>query len=270
MTQPTVHVQDKVALISGAAMGIGAATAAILAHNGATVIVADISEQEGQATAAGITAKGGTAEFMTLDVTSEEQWQQVIATVVERHGGLDVLVNNAGIAVHNSLLNTSLGSWRREQAINMEGTFLGTKHAVDVMRPGGTSGRGGSIINVSSVGGVIGAPDMASYCASKGAVRNFTKAVAVECGAYGHNVRVNSVHPGNTMTPMFKQEFEDMVKNGEAESVEAALKFYMDMQVLPEVGEPEDMGAMILFLASDASKFITGAEMHVDGGMLAK
>ncbi|MBT4518592.1 MAG: glucose 1-dehydrogenase [Halieaceae bacterium] len=270
MTEPTVHVKDKVALISGAAMGIGAATAAVLAKSGATVIIGDILEQEGQATANEIVENGGLAEFMPLDVTREEQWQQVIATIVERHGGLDVLVNNTGIVVHNRLLNISLEEWKHVNAVNMEGTFLGTKCAVEVMRPEGVSGRGGSIINLSSVGGVIGAPDLSSYCASKGAVRTFTKAIAVECGAYGYNVRVNSVHPGNTLTPMFKQEFVEMVENGEASSIEDAMKFYMDMQVLPEMGQPEDVGAMILFLASDAARFITGAEFAVDGGLLAK
>lgn len=251
-------------------MGIGAVTAAVLAKNGAVVIIGDILEREGQATADEIVANGGRAEFMTLDVTSEEQWQHVVAAIVERHGGLDVLVNNAGIVMHTSLLNISLKEWKFVNAVNMEGTFLGTKSAVEVMRPEGASGRGGSIINLSSVGGVIGAPDLSSYCASKGGVRTFTKAIAVECGAYGYNVRVNSVHPGNTLTPMFKQEFVDMVESGEADSIEEAMKFYMDMQVLPEMGEPEDIGAMILFLASDASKFITGAEFAVDGGLLAK
>jgi len=270
MFEPTVHVRDKVALVTGAATGIGAATAAVLAHNGATVILGDISEPEGQAIADGIVENGGVAEFMTLDVTDEAQWSQVVAATVERHGGLDVLVNNAGIVTHNSLLNISLKEWKFINAVNVEGTFLGTRCAIDVMRPEGTSGRGGSIINLSSVGGIIGAPDLSSYCASKGAVRTFSKAVAVECGAYGHNVRVNSVHPGNTLTPMFKQEFEEMVENGEAESIEAAMKFYMDMQVLPEMGTPEDIAAMILFLASDAAKFITGAEFAVDGGLTAK
>ncbi len=268
--EPTIHVKGKIALITGAAMGIGAATAKVLAGNGATVIVADISDEAGQATADQIVKEGGVAEYMSLDVTSEEQWKQVISTVVEQHGGLDILVNNAGIIKHTKLLDLSLNEWRLVNSVNMEGVFLGTKYAVETMRPDGTSGRGGSIINLSSVGGVIGAPDMSSYCASKGGVRNFTKAVAVECGAYGYNVRVNSVHPGNCLTEMFKQEFEEMVENGEAESIDDAMKFYMDMQVLPDMGTPEDMGAAILFLASDASKFVTGAEFHIDGGLLAK
>ncbi len=268
--EPTIHVKGKIALITGAAMGIGAATAKVLARNGATVIVADISDEAGQATADQIVKEGGAAEYISLDVTSEEQWKQVISTVVEHHGGLDILVNNAGIIKHTKLLDLSLKEWRLVNSVNMEGVFLGTKYAVETMRPDGTSGRGGSIINLSSVGGNIGAPDMSSYCASKGGVRNFTKAVAVECGAYGYNVRVNSVHPGNCLTEMFKQEFEEMVENGEAESIDGAMKFYMDMQVLPDMGTPEDMGAAILFLASDASKFVTGAEFHIDGGLLAK
>lgn len=268
--EPTVHVKGKIALVTGAAIGIGAATAEVLAKNGATVIVGDISDEAGQATVDQIVKAGGKAEYISLDVTNEDQWKQVINAIVERHGGLDVLVNNAGIVKHTKLLDISLEEWRLINSVNMEGVFLGTKYAVDTMRPGGTSGRGGSIINLSSVGGIVGAPDLSSYCASKGGVRTFTKAIAVECGAYGYNVRVNTVHPGNCLTEMFKQEFEEMVENGEAESIEDAMKFYMDMQVLPDMGTPEDMGAAILFLASDASKFVTGAEFHIDGGLLAK
>jgi NAD(P)-dependent dehydrogenase (short-subunit alcohol dehydrogenase family) len=138
------------------------------------------------------------------------------------------------------------------------------------MRPGGKSGRGGSIINLSSVGGLIGAEGLSSYCSTKGAVRLFSKSVAVECGRAGYGIRVNSVHPGNTNTPMFQQELEDMRDKGMVDSIEEAMQFYMDMQVLPEIGQPEDIASMVLFLASDAARFVTGAEFVVDGGLTAQ
>lgn len=268
--QSIVHVQGKVALVTGAAKGIGAACATVLAAHGARVIVTDVAESEGRAVVAAIVGDGGNAEFMPLDVTREDQWQSVIHTVVDRHGGLDVLVNNAGIALVRTVLETTLEEWRRIHAVNLDGVFLGTKHAVEVMRPGGRSGRGGSIINLSSVGGLIGAEGLSAYCSTKGAVRLFTKSVAIECGRARYAIRVNSVHPGNTDTPMFRQELQDMKDQGAAASIEEAMQFYMDMQVLPEIGQPADVAAVVLFLASDAAKFVTGAEFVVDGGLTAQ
>jgi NAD(P)-dependent dehydrogenase (short-subunit alcohol dehydrogenase family) len=268
--QPSIHVTGKVALITGAAKGIGAACASTLAGNGATVIVTDILEQEAGEVADNIVDSGGRAECMGLDVTDEANWKQVINAVVDRHSGLDILVNNAGIAVVHSLLETSLEEWRRVHTVNLDSVFLGTKYAVDVMRPGGMSGRGGSIINLSSVGGLIGAEGLTSYCSTKGAVRLFSKSVAVECGRAGYGIRVNSVHPGNTDTPMFQQELRDMQSKGMVGSIEEAMQYYMDMQVLPDIGQPQDIAAMVLFLASDAARFITGAEFVVDGGLTAQ
>lgn len=265
-----IHVRGKVALVTGAAKGIGAACAATLAGHGASVVVADIDQQAGRAVADAIVKAGGIAVFMALDVTDEAQWQATVSSVVDRYGGLDVLVNNAGIAIVHTLLETSLEEWRRVHAVNLDSVFMGTKCAVDVMRPGGRSGRGGSIINLSSVGGLIGAEGLTSYCSSKGAVRLFSKSVAVECGRAGHGIRVNSVHPGNTDTPMFRQELEDMFSKGAVASTAEALKFYMDMQVLPDIGQPQDIAAMVLFLASDAARFVTGAEFVVDGGLTAQ
>jgi NAD(P)-dependent dehydrogenase (short-subunit alcohol dehydrogenase family) len=268
--EPLIHVRGKVALVTGAAKGIGAACAATLARHGASVVVADIDEPAGRAVVDAIVSEGGSAAFMRLDVTDERQWQQTVNAIVDRHGGLDVLVNNAGIAIVHTLLETSLAEWRRVHAVNLDSVFIGTRSAVEVMRPGGRSGRGGSIINLSSVGGLIGAEGLTSYCSAKGGVRLFTKAVAVECGRAGYGIRVNSVHPGNTDTPMFRQELEDMRSKGAVASTEEALKFYMDMQVLPEIGQPQDIAAMVLFLAADAARFITGAEFVVDGGLTAQ
>jgi len=265
-----IHVRDKVALVTGGAMGIGAACATTLAAHGARVIVADIAEREARAVVDGITRDGGVAESMVLDVTSEAGWRRVIDATLARHGGLDVLVNNAGIAVVGTLLETSLEDWRRVHAVNLDGVFLGTKHAVDVMRPGGRGGRGGSIINLSSVGGLIGAAGLSAYCSTKGGVRLFSKSVAIEVGKAGYGIRVNSVHPGNTDTPMFRKELKDLLESNLAGSEEEALQYYMKMQALPEIGQPEDVAAMVLFLASDAARFVTGAEFVVDGGLTAQ
>ena len=263
-------MQGKVALVTGAAMGIGAACARVLAGHGARVVLADVDEAAAKAVAGAISRDGGTAGAVALDVTREDQWRGAIDAVVSGHGGLDVLVNNAGIAVVKTLLETSLDDWRRVHAVNLDGVFLGTKHAVEAMRPGGKAGKGGSIVNVSSVGGIIGAEGLSAYCSTKGGVRLFTKSVAVECGRAGYGIRVNSVHPGNTDTPMFRRELEDMVAKGMVANRDEALKFYMDMQVLPQIGQPEDVAAMVLFLASDASRFVTGAEFVVDGGLTAQ
>ncbi len=268
--QSDIHVKDKVALVTGAAKGIGAACAMTLARHGARVIVTDIAAPEAKAVVADIIAAGGVAEFRALDVTAEAQWRDTVAAVVDRHGGLDVLVNNAGIAVVRSLLETTLAEWQRVHAVNLDSVFLGTRQAVEVMRPGGASGRGGSIINLSSVGGIIGAEELSAYCSTKGAVRLFSKSVAVECGRAGYGIRVNTVHPGNTDTPMFRQELEDMRAKGMVGSIDEAMQFYMDMQVLPDIGQPQDIAAMVLFLASDAARFITGAEFVVDGGLTAQ
>jgi NAD(P)-dependent dehydrogenase (short-subunit alcohol dehydrogenase family) len=267
---PLIHVRGKVALVTGAARGIGAACAQALARHGARVVVADVDAAAGRAVAEGIVREGGVAEFAALDVTREADWARAVDGAIARHGGLDVLVNNAGIAIVRTLLETTLEDWRRVHAVNLEGVFLGTRLAVDAMRPGGKAGRGGSIVNVSSVGGMIGAEGLSAYCSTKGAVRIFTKAVAIECGRAGYGVRVNSVHPGNTDTPMFRQELEDMRAKGAVASVAEAMKLYMDMQVLPEIGQPVDVAAMVLFLASDAARFCTGGEYLVDGGLTAQ
>ena len=183
--QSSIHVENNVALVTGAARGIGVACASTLAAHGATVIVTDILEQEGKLTADKIIERGGTAQFKILDVTRETHWEQVICSVVKEKGGLDILVNNAGISIVHTLLETTLVEWWRVHAVNLDGVFLGTKHAVEVMRPGGLSGNGGSIINLSSVGGIIGAEGLSSYCSTKGGVRLFSKSVAVECGRAG-------------------------------------------------------------------------------------
>ncbi|HEY9568676.1 MAG TPA: SDR family NAD(P)-dependent oxidoreductase, partial [Thalassobaculum sp.] len=198
MAAGTDRVAGKIAMVTGAASGIGREIAWVLAAQGAVVLVADIEEAAALAVVAEIGAEGGQAEPVGLDVTEEEQWVAALDGAVRRHGRLDVLVNNAGIfAAGDTIEEVTLESWRRVQAVNAEGPMLGCKHAVRVMKASG----GGSIVNMSSVAGLIGAPHLASYCASKGAVRLLTKSVALHCARQGYGIRCNSVHPSYVDTP---------------------------------------------------------------------
>ena len=201
------RLNGKVALVTGGASGIGRGRWApkLLAREGATVVLTDVQDDKGPGVAAGIVAAGGKAEYLHQDVTSEEAWIETAAEIDRRHGRLDILVNNAGMAVGSPSITTmDLADWRRQQAVNVEGVFLGLKHGLLLMRK---AGNGGSIINMSSVAGLKGSPGLAAYCATKGAVRLLTKAVALECGQVKDGVRVNSVHPGIIETPIWESIF---------------------------------------------------------------
>ena len=249
-----MRLKDKTALISGAASGMGAATARIFAREGAKVAVADMLEAEGQAVVAEITKAGGVARFIRLDVTEEPQWEAAVAEVVGAWGRLDILVNNAGIcgSATNDLYDTGL--WDRLMAVNGRGVFLGTKHAVAAMRGKG----GGSIVNFSSISGVVGQERIhCGYNASKAAVRLLTKSVATQEGPAG--IRVNSVHPG-LMPPM-------RTSGATADPVFRAKM--LGHVPLGRSGGVDEVANAVLFLASDEASYITGAELHVDGGYLA-
>lgn len=243
------RVQGKVALVTGGGSGLGAADCELLAAEGATVIVTDVKLAAAEAVADRI---GGIA--MALDVASETQWQEVIAAIDARFGRLDVLVNNAGVVVVADLEQTSLEQFRWVNAIMSEGVFLGCKYAIPLMNKGG----GGSIINMSSTGALLGYPVFLAYAAAKGAVRSMTKSIAVMCQEKGYKIRVNSVHPGAIETPMVQ---EASGRPGEEQTVPEG--------VLPAgaVGHPKDVANMVLYLASDESRFITGAELVIDNGL---
>jgi NAD(P)-dependent dehydrogenase (short-subunit alcohol dehydrogenase family) len=249
-----MRLANKVAIVTGAASGMGAATARIFAREGAKVLVADMLEAEGQAVVVGIEAAGGTARFQRLDVTEEDQWEAAVGAAVAAWGRLDVLVNNAGISGSNTnnLYDTAL--WDRIMAVNGRGVFLGTKHAVAAMRQTG----GGSIVNLSSISGVVGQERIhCAYNASKAAVRLLTKVVAVQEGTA--KIRCNSVHPG-LMPPM-------RTSGATADPVfRAKMLGHVPMA---RSGEVDEVANAILFLASDEASYITGAELHVDGGYLA-
>jgi 3(or 17)beta-hydroxysteroid dehydrogenase len=243
----------KVALITGAASGIGRATAALFHAEGAKVAATDRNE-------AGLKALGADADLtLTQDVTDEARWREVVDAVVAAFERLDILVNSAGIAVLGNIETTTLEDFRKVNAINAEGTFLGCREAVRAMKQSG-----GSIVNLSSVAGVVGDPSSLAYCASKGAVRLMTKSAALHCARAGYKIRVNSVHPSFAETPMV---LEGIARARDPERIRAGL---MRAAPMGRMGKPEEVANMILFLASDESSFTTGAEFIVDGGLTAQ
>jgi 3(or 17)beta-hydroxysteroid dehydrogenase len=263
------RLEGKVGVVTGAAQGIGKASAIRLAEEGAKIAVTDLNVAEGEIAARKITDAGGDAIFLELDVLNEDQWISVIASVLERYCRLDVVLNNAGISIANTVEDTTLEEWNLTMSINADGVFLGTKHAIEAMKKNGPAG--GSIINISSAYGIIGEELSAAYCASKGAVRNFTKSAALHCGKSGYNIRVNSVHPGVVRTQMTEIEIDELVELKGYDSVEEALeKEWGPTHPIGRIGDPIDIANAIVYLASDESSFMTGAELAIDGGMTAQ
>ncbi|HEX5005749.1 MAG TPA: glucose 1-dehydrogenase [Hyphomonadaceae bacterium] len=251
------RVAGKIALVTGAASGIGRASAEALAREGASVVLTDIQVARGEEAAAGIAKAGGKAVFRRQDVTSEEAWSDIVGEIQREHGRLDILVNNAGIAVAGFVTELSLEEWRRQQSINVDSVFMGTRAALPLMAKGG-----GSIINISSIAGLRGAPRLSAYCASKGAVRLFSKAVAIECAALKNGVRVNSIHPGIIETPIWA------ALGAPGSNLPPDLDTLAQLRVpLGVKGQPADIANAVVFLASDESRYMTGEEMVVDGGM---
>jgi NAD(P)-dependent dehydrogenase (short-subunit alcohol dehydrogenase family) len=259
----SVRLAGKVACITGAASGIGRATALLFAREGAMVVATDIQADHGEALVEQIAAAGGTAMFLPHDVASEADWASVIDAIRERHGRLDVLVNNAGIGLTGPVTELDLDAWRRVFAINVEGTFLGTRHSLPLMRESG----GGSIVNVSSIAGIRPSANASAYAASKGAVRMFTKAVALECAAACDGIRVNSVHPGIVETAIW----DDMIGTSEDGSngrPRAATLDTLTANTIPlgRTGTSAEIAEAIAWLAGDESRYVTGSELVIDGG----
>jgi NAD(P)-dependent dehydrogenase (short-subunit alcohol dehydrogenase family) len=254
----------KVALVSGGASGIGRASCLALARSGARVAVTDV-DPAGEEVAREIASAGGVAAFWRLDVTDEAAWAATVAGVILRWGRLDCLVCSAGIALAAPVAETRLEDWRRVLAVNLDGVFLGTKHAVAAMR---RLGNGGAIVHVSSASGLVGSAGASAYCASKGGVRLFTKSVALECANDG--IRVNSIHPGGVRTPIWERAdwWPGLVeKSG---GVEEAYRALAATTPLGRLAGPEEIAGLIVFLASDASRFMTGSEVAIDGGYTAQ
>jgi NAD(P)-dependent dehydrogenase (short-subunit alcohol dehydrogenase family) len=261
----TGQVQGKVALVTGGASGIGAAVAELLAREGASVAITDIDEFRGEELAAALKKAGHAAMFVAHDVTSEDRWVEVVAEVEKRFGRLDILVSNAGIGIAvPSIVDMTLQDWRRQTAINLDGVFLSVKHCLPAMRRSG----GGSIIMMSSLAGLRGAVGLAGYCATKGGVRLFAKAVAMECASVGDRIRVNSVHPGIIDTPIWGKIPTEATGSGQNAPIDPEERAKLATP-LARAGHASEIASGVLYLASDASAYVTGAELVIDGGMNA-
>jgi NAD(P)-dependent dehydrogenase (short-subunit alcohol dehydrogenase family) len=256
------RVQDKVALVTGAALGLGEASARMLAREGARVVLTDIKDDDGERAAQAIVEDGGEAIYLHHDVAEENAWERVIQATLDRFGRVDVLVNNAGVGWGGPPEEETLERWNRLMSINLNGVFLGTKHAILAMKR--VPPKGGSIINLSSIEGLVGDPNLGAYNASKGGVRLYTKSVALYCARQGLGIRVNSIHPGYIWTPMVEHYL------GEHGGAEEGRKALDALHPIGHVGEPDDIAYGVLYLASDESKFVTGAELVIDGGYTAQ
>ncbi len=254
------RLQDKVIIVTGGAVGIGESACRVLASEGAKVAVTDLQDEKGRNVVEEITQAGGTAEYWHLDVSSESEVEQVFAEVLEKFGSIDVLVNNAGISGTNKPTHQiTEQEWDQVMAVNVKGVFLCTKHVLPTMLAAG----GGSIINLSSIYGIVGAPDLPAYHASKGAVGMMTKTDALLYAK--KKIRVNSVHPGFIWTPLV----EDLGNRSEV-GVEKFREQLDSLHPIGHVGEPDDIAWGIVYLASDESKFVTGSELVIDGGYTAQ
>lgn len=258
-----MRLAGKVAYISGGGTGIGRATAEVFAEQGAKVVISGLQLSDLESCVGAIKSKGGEVLALEQDVTQEESWPTVMAATIEAFGRLDIMVNNAGIALAGSVEDETLTNWRKTQAVNIEGVFMGTQAAIKTMKGSG----GGSIINVSSIEGLIGEPTVAAYNASKGAVRIFSKSAALHCAQSGYNIRINTLHPGFIETAMTTTNVVEQFGEDVAEQVMAGV---MAKVPLGRAGQAREMATSILFLASDDSSYMTGAELVVDGGYTAQ
>jgi NAD(P)-dependent dehydrogenase (short-subunit alcohol dehydrogenase family) len=249
------RVEGKTALITGAASGIGRATANVFADEGANVVVGDIDVENAAKVAEGI---GDQAHAVRLNVTAEEDWEAATAAAVDRFGSFDILVNCAGILARGTVVDTDLATWNRVMDVNLTGTWRGCRQAVKHMKE-----RGGAIVNISSVAAMVGDSFLAAYCASKGGVRLLTKSIALHCLEHGYDIRCNSVHPGVIETPMLQGLF-DLQADPAAER-ELWKTFLPDGRF----GEPEDVAKMVLYLGSDDARFVNGSEFVIDNGSIA-
>jgi 3alpha(or 20beta)-hydroxysteroid dehydrogenase len=254
------RMQDKVCLVTGAASGIGLACARRLAEEGAHVLMTDHAVATGERETAALKAQGWSVSFHALDVTSREQWQAALACIAERHGTLDVLVNNAGIAQLGDIEHCAFADWKRTLEINLDGVFHGVQLAVQAMKA-----KGGSIVNIASIEGLLGEPLVAAYNASKGAVRLLSKSAATYCARAGYGIRVNAVCPGFVATPLVLENLAAM----SADMAQATQAKVLGRTPMGRMGEPLEIAHAVLFLASDEASYITGIDLIVDGGYTA-
>ena len=265
------RLDGKVALISGAARGIGAETARLMVEAGAWVAVADVLDERGRQTVRALESAGGEALYAHLDVTREEDWTAAVATVTGHFGGLDILVNNAGIFLGMSIEEATLADWHRLCAVNLTGVFLGTKLALPALRESAQrSSHGSAIINLSSAAGLVGSPSDPLYSMTKGGVALFTKSAALEFARKGYKIRVNSVHPGLIETDMGAQVFASRARQHGTNDLDEARQQSLERLPIGRLGTMTDIAKGILFLASDDAGFMTGSGLVVDGGTTAQ
>ncbi|MEQ9640376.1 MAG: glucose 1-dehydrogenase [Alphaproteobacteria bacterium] len=251
------RVQGKVALVTGGGSGIGRASALTLAREGAAVVVTDLHAETAEETAGMVRDAGGQARSLAQDTTDEALWREVMASIRETEQRLDIVLNNAGVSNDGRLLkDTTLEQWRFVNAANVEGVYLGTKYGIELME---AAGNGGSIVNISSIYGKVGAVGSVAYNASKGAVCVFSKGAALECGKAGNGVRVNTIHPGFIETGMTAERFRNNTNR----------QWSLNRTPIGRLGQPQDIANGVLYLASDESSFVTGAELVIDGGFTA-
>jgi NAD(P)-dependent dehydrogenase (short-subunit alcohol dehydrogenase family) len=256
------RVENKVALITGGAMGIGRACAERLASEGAIIVITDVIDEVGMSAVDAITKAGGQASYLHHDVTREDEWIKILQQIRQLHGRLDILVNNAGIAVRASIFEMTMAQFQKQNAVNLDGVFLGLKHGIPFM----AEQDGGSVINVSSVAGLMASPGLSAYAMTKGGVRLLSKSVAKECAALGNGVRVNSIHPGIIETAIWNK----MDANPEGGENQADVETIAEMAVPGGIlGKPLDIANGVLYLASDDSRYVNASELVIDHGLSA-
>jgi len=255
------RVKNKVAIVTGGASGLGKSSAILLAREGAKIVVTDIDEEDGKKVVQQIKANGGEAIFIKQDVSKEDEWKNVIETTLKTFGKLHILANSAGIGLGGTVEEVTLEDWKNLIDVNLNGTFLGTQYGIKGMKE---TGEGGSIINFSSIEGLIGDPNLPAYNASKGGVTIFTKSAALHCARQGYGIRINSIHPAYIWTPMVENFLKALG------DVEEGKKQLESLHPVGHLGEPDDIGYGVVYLASDESKFMTGSELVIDGGYTAQ
>ena len=260
-------LKGRKALVTGGAQGLGAGMVQALAAAGASVVIGDLQDEAGQATADSITSSGATVGFVHLDVTDDASWESAVAATIERLGGLDILVNNAGLEISSLIIDLDPAGIRKMLEVNLLGTLLGVKHAFRAMKPDGPAGQGGAVINIASVAATIAFPGIAGYSATKSGVDRLTRVAARESGALGYGVRVNCIYPGLVPTEMGQNLAVSHAAMGLSASPEAAAGDVIAATPLGRLGQVDDMADAVVFLASDGAKFITGTGLAVDGGM---
>ena len=264
------RLDGKVALISGASRGIGGATAQLMAKAGARVVVGDVLDDRGRQTVAAMTADGGQAEYIHLDVASEEDWSAAVAFAVSRFGKLDILVNNAGVFIGKGIEEVRLDEWNRLVAVNMTGVFLGTRLAAPALREAAKSSEHGSaIVNLASIAGIVGSQLDPLYSMTKGGVTLFTKSAALEFARKGYRIRVNSIHPGVIQTDMGEQTFVARAQRTGSNDTAEIRRTVTETVPWGRLGVPMDIAKGIVFLASDDAGYMNGAGLIVDGGVTA-